>query len=373
MFSRASRTRPIQLLVLLVVSSFLLFTPPGLFAATDATVPAPTHHGSNLTPTVVGALSAVIVGAAIASAVKPGESTILKRDGPRMPRGEFSLNNFSVRWLAEAGWPVVVEYALPEPCQVTLEVQSGKRAPVVFALPGDPGLHAGVENDLPDQFGQSARPATFTLTSFRLEGNSRIAAPLDLSSMGIGPGAVTSEPEQRGALGALDYASRLGAAQAGERERSLLLSRVVKELALMQPVRESIPRSGGKNPLSDFNFLPRQAHARSQPAQYRFHSQNGYRGVYIDVYQTNGEGPTERNLLHPVRRWRWPNHLPPGGWVGNPDWEIWDCRDSHRHVSVGYHRLVVRVWNSPGDPHVSVGHEGAIIGISPDQVYVNPQ
>jgi hypothetical protein len=226
----------------------------------------------------------------------------LFKSGPVFP-ASFVMSKLKLTAFMRDGWPVVVDYELPQSGVVTLTIKADKDDkvdPFVHQLKGTAGRHEEIVN-IPARFGDKSRVGIYTLVAVS---DDRDAKPIELLLYGIGAGF--------NAVG------------------SVGVNRIT-----FQPNRVVTSATSGS-------------------AKYRFYSLFDFDNVSADfVLIRRVKGVNESK---PVARQMIERGITRNAWHSGE----WDCRIGKKVVSKGKHQLHVRAWGglkSAGDWVVSMSEQ----------------
>lgn len=110
----------------------------------------------------------------------------LLENGPQL---EIARPWVEARGVLRGGWPVVVEYVLPEDGTLRLTIEAPGHREMVYDLPGRAGERMSEMRDLPASLGDDLVPGAFRLEAVSAGGGE---IPFELLGLGAGQGAVAS-------------------------------------------------------------------------------------------------------------------------------------------------------------------------------------
>jgi hypothetical protein len=112
----------------------------------------------------------------------------LARQGPDYP-DSFPMSAFTIHGFVKGGWPLVMDYEVEGPTDLTAEVVVGKVQPVTFRLDGTmPGVQH-TEFTLPPEFGDKPQPGVIIIRAVSTGAGQVKPVPLWVHAIGCGPWA----------------------------------------------------------------------------------------------------------------------------------------------------------------------------------------
>lgn len=211
-------------------------------------------------------------------------------NGPQIPE-DVSMSNFSVLGFCQGGWPFVIEYELDKPGQCWIEI-SNETADFFYRLDGSKLGRQMLVLDLPARFGEKPNLARFVVRSLT-EGLREIGpCPVYIYSMGCGKTAVGS---------------------------------VTIDQITFQPPSINV--------------------SRKESAVYSFRSLRDFGKARVEFCRLSEIGGEVRRRR--VKTVTLDSGLKRDERYGVDKPALWDGKANPKEVSIGHHRIQVRVWTNP--------------------------
>ncbi len=217
----------------------------------------------------------------------------LLRNGPEFS-GLYNTSAFLMSGLAKGGWPIVVEFELPQPGYVELMIRTRTSDTFRYRLDGGAVGRRHIVLPLPPGLGDNLEPALIAVTATMAPGSGETLPGFQLIGLGCGPRAIGSV--------------------------------AIDKVTLSTP---EIRSSAG------------------QTTAYSFFAHSSFENAVVDFMKVKDSADGET--------YDWVNnHQIAGGveanrWVGEQERLYWDGRSRERETSLGVHKVQVRVWHSEGD------------------------
>jgi len=115
----------------------------------------------------------------------PDPAKILDKEGPQFP-DVYNMSDFSIEAYAKGNWPMVIDFELEQQSDVLLTIAMEGVEPFYFHLNGNNLSRHQEKLVIPARFGETARPATYSIRG--LSAVTGEVKPVYLRLFGIGAG-----------------------------------------------------------------------------------------------------------------------------------------------------------------------------------------